>query len=598
MNPLIEKGLFMIRGNDISLNGQWLFKPDADNSGEAQCFYRDDLPVKLWHEIQVPSVFETSLKELHNYPGVCWYRKVFDFPRLDDSSSCWLWLEGVLFEADVWLNEEHIGKNSLGYLPFAFDISSVLKSGSNILVVRVNAARHPGYLPPNHFWRHHGGLFRDVFIEQRPPVFTECTYINADYLRSGQGKLSISLDSKTTFKTDIHARVSVSVWDDIVKVGQAESLYFKLSDEGSVATQINCEIDSVTCWDPDNPHRYQLVIQVTDGKEILFESKKMIGFRHIEVSDGKIYLNFQPIFLNGVNRHEESPRTLMAVDRDNSKSDFEMIKKAGANFVRMCHYPHDSFELDYCDRIGLLVLAEIPLNAYMFPFPFTDDERLLQALPSVEEQARTALFNMIKRDAVHPSVIIWSVSNETGEHVKDVRDLNSRLIQYAQYIDSSRLVVHVSLNATMTGEHMVSAYQFDDMICVNSYQYCDELRKNNQLDQEALNQFWQHHVNQLRQYYPDKPIVLTEYGFPLILENNQDDEEALQQKYLDLVAKAAVKYLAGCAIWAWADHDWPLIWPQMDTMFGNSLSTFGLVTKDRQHVRKAIEILRKINQRL
>ncbi len=182
------------------------------------------------------------------------------------------------------------------------------------------------------------------------------------------------------------------------------------------------------------------------------------GFRRIEAGEGGLLLNGRPVFLTGFNRHEDSPCTGMAPDLGIVRRDLEDMVRLGANFVRLCHYPHDPRELDLCDELGLLAMAEIPL--YWWNGLEEGEEACARKLAAAERQ----LTNMIRRDVNHPSVILWSVSNETQEQRAEVAAGNAELVRLAKRLDPSRLAVHVSDHWR---EH--PHFEADDVLCVNAY---------------------------------------------------------------------------------------------------------------------------------
>ena len=150
------------------------------------------------------------------------------------------------------------------------------------------------------------------------------------------------------------------------------------------------------------------------------------GFRHIKATPQGLILNGQPIFLTGFNRHEDSPHTAMAADLATTRRDLEWMKEAGANFVRLCHYPHHPAELDLCDELGLLAFEEIPL------YFWNDSNEGQQTQAQRAESAAFQLERLICRDYNHPSVIFWSVSNETSDDVAEVAEGNRALIRRAK----------------------------------------------------------------------------------------------------------------------------------------------------------------------
>ena len=184
------------------------------------------------------------------------------------------------------------------------------------------------------------------------------------------------------------------------------------------------------------------------------------GFRGIKTRGTDLLLNGKKIFLMGFNRHEDSPRTDAAFDAETMRRDLKMMKEAGCNFIRLCHYPHHPAELDLCDELGLLAKCEIPMWG-----DYWGEEAFRKNHAARSEAAERQLRKMIARDRNHPSVIIWSVSNETCEQEPAVTETNRRLVRLAKELDPSRLATHVS-NRWQGPD---SRWHEDDIICCNGY---------------------------------------------------------------------------------------------------------------------------------
>ena len=144
-------------------------------------------------------------------------------------------------------------------------------------------------------------------------------------------------------------------------------------------------------------------MKLSGGGQTLDSAEVRFGFRRIERRGTQLLLNGEPIYLTGFNRHEDSPTTGMATDLKTARQDLLDMKRAGANFVRLCHYPHHPGELELCDELGLLVMSEIPLWQW--------DARLEDVASNGKKlaTAKRQLERMIARDRNHPSVIFWSV---------------------------------------------------------------------------------------------------------------------------------------------------------------------------------------------
>ena len=211
-------------------------------------------------------------------------------------------------------------------------------------------------------------------------------------------------------------------------------------------------------WSPGSPALYRLRARLLAEGQAADEAEARIGFRRIEVGQGGLLLNGRPIFLTGFNRHEDSPRTGMVPDMQTARRDLEDMVRMGCNFVRLCHYPHDPRELDLCDELGLLAMAEVPL------WQWTGLEEGEEAAARKLECAKRQLSNMIRRDINHPSIVFWSVSNETMEDRPEVAAGNRELVLVARELDPTRLATHVSMK-WWRDPH----FEADDVVCVNAY---------------------------------------------------------------------------------------------------------------------------------
>ena len=179
----------------------------------------------------------------------------------------------------------------------------------------------------------------------------------------------------------------------------------ELSVEGAVP--------GVQSWSPNRPGLYTTyVVLMTDGKPLDTQTRR-VGFRRVEVEDAKLLLNGEPLCLLGFDRHEDSPRTGKAVDLTQAREDFTAMKNLGCNFVRLCHYPHHPGELDLCDELGNLVLAQNAMNEWGHvdhPDPNGGFNLTPEDAPLILENARRTLRKMVQRDNHHPSIILWSIS--------------------------------------------------------------------------------------------------------------------------------------------------------------------------------------------
>jgi GNAT superfamily N-acetyltransferase len=309
---------------------------------------------------------------------------------------------------------------------------------------------------------------------------------------------------------------------------------------------------------------------LANAGEELDVRKIRIGFRRIETHGTALLLNGEPIVLRGFNRHEDSPAAGQCTDLDQVRGDLERMKRLGCNFVRLCHYPHHPGELDLCDELGLLAMDEIPL------YWWKGDAEGADVSARRMEAARRQLGEMIRRDAHHASVVFWSVSNETGEDRPEVQAGNAALVRLARELDPTRLAVHVSMHWT---RH--PAFSEDDVVCVNSYPtwWGRLMQANPDYDADTSRRFWVEELEKVHALYPEKPIFVTEFGYPSVEGfetgplGGPQQARAIETEFAGMLAP----YVCGTALWCFADHPWP----EEDFLRYLTTAPFGVVTRER-----------------
>jgi beta-glucuronidase len=354
--------------------------------------------------------------------------------------------------------------------------------------------------------------------------------------------------------------------------GASQSIRVGAGESADIALQ--AQLPGAGLWSPKAPALYTATVSLAQGATVGDALDTRFGFRRIEATSNGLMLNGRPIFLTGFNRHEDSPATAMAYDPQTTRRDLERMKEAGANFVRLCHYPHSPAELDLCDEIGLLVMGEIPM------YFWNDREEGRRTTEARTTTALGQLQRMIGRDINHPAIIFWSVSNETAEEMPDVVRSNQQLIRRARHLDPSRLCVHVSDVGGKNGN-----FDEDDVVCVNNY---FSLGVTDAAGFEKLAATWRRNLEGLHRRYPSKPILVTEFG--AIARPGTAEEDLYARKIeADFKAQMALDapYLCGSTIWCWADHPWP------PGRFGGDTSYYGVLGRDRQP-KKAFDAARQL----
>jgi len=564
------------RVNKIDLNGTWQFILDKDNSGGEKGYMLAACDTSFWRDTTIPGTFETAAQECTGYRGTVWFRINFTLEEVPDDL---LWLEfaAVNYRADIWINDQPVGFHICSYLPFRFEISKYVKTGENLLSVRVNNRIIPGMLTPSHFWRGHGGIIRSVSLYSTPACYIQ----NVKAVKEADG-----LRMKAEVVNSTATVQTVSLKHICPENGLVGENTITVQPMSSAISEVLFPLDGFELWELDAPVLYTCQTVLTAGNAA---DTYMISFgvRDIYAKEEKIYLNGKELYLRGFNRHEDSPRNMLATDLENAKRDFRIMKEMGANFVRLCHYPHSEEELDICDQLGLLVLDEIALCAPMVGIKEYDDTETIRALPQMYTNAKKAVYEMIERDYNHPCIMFWSVSNESNEGVPQIQQMNNALLQYVKELDDSRFAVHVSQGCWWADpERAGILFTHDDVICVNAYVTMEHTNQTGTIkltadDDWYAKNFWDEKLAVFREKYPGKPVIVTEFGYPSDKMADSIWDEDKQSDVLLCDMQAMEGRISGYAIWHFTDHEWEIA-EDGTVFFGSNISPYGVFTRERK----------------
>lgn len=426
----------------LSLNGDWHYIVDPHEEGTARRFYLNGKPFGSRNFVEydfntsptlrVPGDWNFQRPELQWYEGTLWYQKSFDY-HAQGNRRAFLHFGAANYRARVWLNEKPLCEHEGGFTPFNCEASSLLQDGANVVIVSVNDTRHADDIPslrPD--WFNYGGLTRDVRIVEVPRQFIE--------------QYSIQLDRDSTRR--------IAGWIRLAGASSPQKLSVRIP-ELKLSTEATTDNDGLgrfilnapglQLWSPEKPKLYRVEIS-SESDQIVDE----IGFRTIETRGVDILLNGRPIFLRGIDMHEEAVnRQGRARGEDDARTLLGWAKELGCNFVRLAHYPHDESMIRMADRLGLMVWSEIPVYQGI-------DFKNPQTLAKAQQQ----LTEMIARDRNRAAIILWSVSNETPKSTERNAFLH-QLIVMARTLDPTRLITTATNQTNATEPHK---RVFDDTI--------------------------------------------------------------------------------------------------------------------------------------
>ncbi len=559
----------------IDLTDLWRFQPDPASTGAARGYAAPAYDDHRWREVRLPADFELCHPALDTYEGAGWFRRRVTVPGAWRGYRVVLRFEGINAHAQVWVNGEPVGICGDPFLPFAFDVGDMLAfDAPSLIAVCVDNEQRLGDVPGRQRgWRNFGGILREVGLFKTSRCSIDALHVDAAPGEEG-GHFTLSASVVNSLDNGVQATVSASLADPNGEVlARMVSGATLVSVGERVTISVEGDVPGVEPWSPDQPTLYTVEVTLRVGSEAVDTRSLRVGFRAVEVRNGRLMLNGAPIYLTGYNRHEDSPDRNMRTDLELVRRDLTAMKEAGANFVRLCHYPHHPGELDLCDEVGLLVMDEIPL--YWWDGLEEGEIASAEKLTTAKRQ----LEMLVARDRNHPSVIFWSVSNETHEERPEVAAGNRELVALARELDPSRLAVHVS-------DHWRETPNFDEdgVICVNGYPSIGPLIYDPDPDFSPAQStaFWREELAALHTLYPDKPILVTEFGYTSFY--GVVDNAFSGDQHADVIAAEFAgmdaPYVCGATIWCWADHAWP---PATFRFCGYlAVSPYGVLTRDRR----------------
>ncbi len=414
------------------LNGNWQFLYLPNWKAAPAGFQQELFDASMWDQLPVPSNWQMhGYGRPHytnvNYPfpvdpphvpqgnPVGMYRCSFSLPDGWAGRQVFLCFEGVDSAFYAWVNGQLAGYSQGSHLPSEFNVTARLHAGENLLTVQVFQWSDGSYLEDQDMWRL-SGIFRDVYLFTTPVVHIRDLSIQAllDQPSSAAG-LELSLKVKNySSSASQRNRVTVALLDPAGKViFQGEvGKPFSLPSGQEKRLDAAFRVESPRLWSAEDPFLYTLLARLHGAGGLLEVESFKVGFRKVEIKEGVFLINGVPVKLQGVNRHETHPDLGHAVSYASMLEDVILMKQNNINAVRCSHYPDDPRWLDLCDRFGLYVVDEADLETHGFE-PVGDWSQLAND-PVWKEAFVERAERMVLRDRNHPSVILWSLGNESG----------------------------------------------------------------------------------------------------------------------------------------------------------------------------------------
>ncbi|QDV74062.1 glycoside hydrolase family 2 TIM barrel-domain containing protein [Botrimarina mediterranea] len=436
-----------------SLCGDWRFDWAPTPADAPADSWLNGFPSSSWARLPVPSSWQmhgygTPIYKSSGYPfriapprvtceppstwttfkdrnPVGSYWREFETPREWRGKRVFLHFAGVEGAFETWVNGDFVGYSEGSRSPAEFEVTSRLQTGANTIAVRVYRYSDGSYLEDQDMWRL-SGIHREVLLVATPAAriadFTVRTDLDSHY-RDAQLAIDIKLDADNpldgwTIRADLFDTEGDAVLAESLQ-HKAEPILNLTSDAAVLVERtpqrgagpfgwLHATVKAPRLWTAETPNLYRLVLSLVDDHGSVVQTTGCdVGFRKIESRDGRFLVNGKPIKLRGVNRHEHDPVTGHTLSLESMRRDIELMKRANINAVRTAHYPNDPRWYGLCDRLGMYVLNEADLETHGLRGKLANE-------PSWAPAFMDRVVRLVERDKNHPSVIGWSLGNESG----------------------------------------------------------------------------------------------------------------------------------------------------------------------------------------
>lgn len=441
----------------LSLNGSWQFSWYENAESVPQDFVNH--PANALATVQVPGNWELQGFGQPIYVNIRYpfdfnppvitgangqpvgiYRRSVDLPKAWEGDRILLHFGGVASAFYVWINGEFVGYSEDSCLPSEFDVTSFLTKDINDLVVQVFKWADASYLEDQDHWRL-GGIQREVLLLSEPMKAIEDFHVRTNLSQNFQtAEIDIRPELRFPWMEDargykieasLYSPDGDAVWEEpiVVDAHKVVKQAFPQRDQPPFSL-LHGTVDQPLLWSAETPRLYQLVLSLKDPGGNLLEARSAnIGFREIEVNQaGELLVNGQPTKLYGVNRHDHHPEVGKALTREMIELDVRMIKQYNFNAIRTSHYPNDPYFYDLCDQYGVYVCDEANLETHGRGGYFSNQ-------PEWHGAFMERMIRMVERDKNHPSILMWSLGNESGDG-----PLHAAMSSWTKTFDPTRII--------------------------------------------------------------------------------------------------------------------------------------------------------------
>ena len=410
------------QANRLSLDGTWRFLWVEHANQRPTDFFRMDYDAKNWVDMPVPGVWELNGYGDPEYVnvGFAWrghfknnppevpvkdnhvgsYRRTITIPADWTGKQVIAHFGSVTSNIYLWVNGQYVGYAEDAKVAAEFDVTPYIHSGENLIAFQTFRWCDGSYHEDQDFWRL-SGVGRSCYLyAQDKTEHIQDIRITPDLINNYKdGTLAVKIWAvgKSDARLTLFDAAGKEVASQTVKSWQESQ-----PKQGGVVLHVN----NPQKWTAETPYLYTLKIEY--GHQV---TTQRVGFRKVEIKDAQLLVNGKPIYIKGVNRHEMDPDGGYVVSRERMIQDLQLMKRFNINAVRTCHYPDDPLWYDLCDEYGIYLCAEANQESHGFlyqnPSP-SKDPIFRQQIVERNQHNVAVNFN-------HPSVIIWSLGNETAD---------------------------------------------------------------------------------------------------------------------------------------------------------------------------------------
>jgi beta-galactosidase len=395
----------------VKFNEGWRFAKD-DPAGAEKPEFVDS----AWRELELPHdwAIEGPFDKKYNphcgglpFYGVAWYRKHFTIPAAAKGKYYSIEFDGAMSNARVFLNGKELGGRPYGYIGFSFDLTPLLKfgSGENVLAVRLAPEDQSSR------WYPGAGIYRNVWLDATGPVHVARwgTYITTPEVSEASATVAVRTEIQNRDSSPARITLETSILDAGGKSVARNKTEYTVPAGGKGTVDEKLAVAKPQRWDVDRPYLYKAVSEVKAGSRVLDTYATPFGIRSIEFDRDKGFLlNGRHLKMNGVCNHHDLGALGTAVNRRATERQLQIMKSMGVNAIRTSHNPPSPELLEFCDKLGLVVMDEA-FDMWRIPKVRNGSAKYF------DQWGETDIRDMVRRDRNHPSIVLWSIGNEIPE---------------------------------------------------------------------------------------------------------------------------------------------------------------------------------------